>query len=286
MQKYSKVIIILLVILSLYATGIYLLTKNSKSEEPTEEKFPENVENIPNKNEPETEKEANWDYNFILFPKTVISTKDGKWQENNEFKYQDKLFDIYIDNMYLNKYYLTYSDNWKIFDENKHFYDYEGNFIGINTSKEFEIIPFNNLEISSEDDQIINNYLTSKDIRFNLSDLKKTKIIYDINRDGIRDEIFFVSNSFTDQSDKYNKALSIVFVKLYGNNISFYEDIRGLEDIYNIGNISMQNMILINQKIYFIVKVEYFSDTGTQHYVYEFSNNNLKEVLKTSINNN
>ena len=99
----------------------------------------------------------------------------------------------------------------------------------------------------------------------------------------MRDNIYFISNSFEENSSS-NKAFSIGFVKYYDKYEVFYEVIEDLDSIFTISNPSLQNILEIDNHTYLIVASEYYSNSGTEHHIYQVSDKNLLEVLKTKAN--
>ena len=285
MNKNIKVGLIAVAILTIYSIGIYIFAaqKNSQNNNNEPEKIPENNNNENDKDIIKNENVFKADYNIILSPHTIIGYKNGIWQENPKLNYNNMLFDVYINNEYKDKKYLSYSDDWYIFNENKDFLDYEGNILAVNTSLEYRNIGFVTSEFNEIDQSEITKVLNDKGITSNYNELKKSKIIFDINKDGMRDNIYFISNSFEENSSS-NKAFSIGFVKYYDKYEVFYEVIEDLDSIFTISNPSLQNILEIDNHTYLIVASEYYSNSGTEHHIYQVSDKNLLEVLKTKAN--
>lgn len=289
-KNYLKITAILIAIMTIYSIAIYIIAakRNENKQETNKDKVTEpdkNSEADKNTNDEKKEEVISGDYNIIISPNTILSFKDGKWYENSNLKYNDKLFDVYVNNEYINKLYLSFSDGWYIFDSNKNFIDYEGKVLAINTSLEYRVVNYLTSELNINDQSNITSVLNDKGITTNYDELKKSKIVFDINKDGMRDEIYFVSNSFGEESSS-NKAFSLGFVKYYDKTEIFYDVVNSVENIYEISNPYLQNIIEIDNETYIIVGSEYYSNEGTEHYIYKISNSTIKEVLKTSINNN
>lgn len=291
MKNYVKVAAILVAVLTIYSIVIYAIAGNKNSNENKEkeknqehQKYEENIlDKEDNKNESEN---LIGDYNIILSPNTIISYINGSWKENKNFKYQDKKFELYINNDNYGFKNLTYSDSWKFFDENRNFLDVEDKFLAINTNLEYINYNVNNAEINDSDKITISTFLEEKGITFEYEQLNITKFIVDVNNDGIRDDMFFISNAFVENESNFNKSFAFGFIKYYDKLEEFYNVNDKLEEVYKIGNPTLQNILKINDKIYYIISVEYFSDKGTEHIIYKLENNILKKELKTSINNN
>ncbi|MBO5095451.1 MAG: hypothetical protein J6B98_01060 [Bacilli bacterium] len=283
-KNYIKITAILIAIMTVYSIVIYIIAanRNTKEDNKNDGKVTEN-ENISTPETPEKEEAIIGDYNIILSPNTILAYKDGKWQENPKLNYKNMLFDVYINNEYKEKKYLSYSDKWYIFDESKNFLDYDGKILAVNTALDYKNLSYMTSELTGTDQNVITSLLNEKGITTNYDTLKKSKIIFDINKDGMRDDIYFISNSF-EESNTENKAFSIGFVKYYDKTEVFYDVIKEVDSIYTISNPYLQNILEINGQIYLIVGSEYYSNSGTEHYVYQILNNSIMEVLKTNAN--
>lgn len=283
-KNYIKITAILIAIMTVYSIVIYIIAanRNTKEDNKNDDKVTEN-ENISTPETPEKEEAIIGDYNIILSPNTILAYKDGKWQENPKLNYKNMLFDVYINNEYKEKKYLSYSDKWYIFDESKNFLDYDGKILAVNTALDYKNLSYMTSELTGTDQNVITSLLNEKGITTNYDTLKKSKIIFDINKDGMRDDIYFISNSF-EESNTENKAFSIGFVKYYDKTEVFYDVIKEVDSIYTISNPYLQNILEINGQIYLIVGSEYYSNSGTEHYVYQILNNSIMEVLKTNAN--
>lgn len=282
MNKNLKAAIIVIAVLTVYSLGIYIFAAKRNSDKKENEETQPKIENIEKK---PIDKEEVFiaDYNIVLSPNTIIGYKNNVWKENKKFDYNNVLFDVYVNNEYKDKNYLTYNEVLYVYDQNKNFIDYEGKILAINTQKEYRNINFMTSALNDTDKQVITELLNEKGIIYDYDSIKKTKIIYDINNDGMRDDIYFISNSFEDSSSS-NKAFSFGFIKYYDKREIFYEELKEINDIYLISNPYLQNIIEIENQIYFIVGTELFNDDGTIHHIYKQSGTSLKEVLKTSAN--
>ena len=101
----------------------------------------------------------------------------------------------------------------------------------------------------------------------------------------MRDEIYFISNAFTELEDVYNKSFSIGFVKYYNEIEDIFYSVEDFSYNLLMCNSYLQNIIELDGKLYFIVGCTYFSNQGTQHIIYESTSNGINQVLKTSTNN-
>lgn len=291
MKNYIKVGGILIAVLTVYSICIYIIAakRNNKQNEESKQNNSSEIEKDKNSNNnpisTPNDIELDGDLNIIITPNTKIAYSLGMWQENPNFKHNNMLFDIYVDGQKYQNKYLSYDGNWHIFDNNKNFLDYDGNFLAVNAKKEYKNINFFSSELNESDKNNITLFLNEKGITYNYDELSKTKVIFDLNKDGVRDEIYFVSNAFVENQLSYNKAFTIGFVKYYHKNEVFLEIVDNLENIYDIPNSYLQNILEIDGQTYFIVGNQYFSDNGVYHSIYRYVDTSLIEVLKTSANN-
>lgn len=280
MKKYINVIIILVVILTIYSCIVYAISKGLDSKNNNE---PSQNNTTPNNEEPKEETPKVNDIDIILSPKSIISYGNNKWFENKDFDYDYTLFDVYVNNESFGSNYLTYNGDWYIYDANKNFKEYDGNVFAIKSSKPYNLLNFVKSELDENDKNIISAFLGSKSIVFNYEDMFKSKIIYDFDRNGIRETLYLISNAFTENEASYNKSFSIAFIHENNKDEAIYENIGDISSVYLICNPYLQNLINIDNSLYVILGCNYFSDKGTEHHLYKVDNEFTK-ILKTSIN--
>lgn len=296
MKKYLKVSLILIAILTVYSIIVFAIANNENDQKDNENNIvdknnndKQNNDNNENKDDDSSDSDDNKeevkaDYNIIMSPNTLVSYTNGVWKENKDYKYTNQLFDVYVNMEAKGKMFLTYNNEWHIYDENRDFLEYSGDIFAINTTKEYQLRNVVSEDLNANDKNIITALLTSESITHNYDDMLKYKFTYDINSDGTKDDIYFVSNAFTENEDQYNKAFSMGFVKFANSTEIFYEDIRNTDGIYTICNPYLQNIIELNNSLYFITGCTYFNNNGTEHYIYSTTGTTIKEELKTSIN--
>lgn len=288
MKNHLKVGAILIAILTVYSIIVYVIAANKAEKEKPDNNVTEKPQDETNKideNNQQPPKDLVGDYNVILSPNTIISYVNGTWQENPKFKYENQLFDVYIGSENVGFNYLTYSAGWKVFDSNRNFLEINDNIFAMNTKLEYHNFNVTKSEINDIDKNTISEFLNSKNITFDLEKANLNKYVIDVNFDGIRDELFFVSNAFTESEESFNKAFSFGFVKYYNKTEEFYNVTEEISEAFKIGNPTLQNIIKINDNIYYIVSVEYFSNKGCEHIIYKLNNDVLVKELKTSTNN-
>lgn len=292
MKKYLKITIVLLVVLTIYSIIVFAISKEENEKTPTDNPTPQKPNNpTPEKPKEESKEDIvreNPDYNIIIYPNNIVSYKNGIWAENKGLNTTNLLFDVYVNNNPLGQKYLTYNDKWNLYENNngmKNFINYEGELLAVYTNKPYNLFNYTNTELNYNDKNVISSFLNENGITYNYEDLIKSKVIYDVNRDGMRDEIYFVSNAFTELENIYNKSFSIGFVKYYNEIEVIYHSVEDISKSYSICNSYLQNIIEIDGKLYLIVGCTYYSNQGTQHIIYESTSNGINEVLTTSTNN-
>lgn len=292
MKKYLKVTIVLLVVLTIYSIIVFAISKKENKQTPTDNPTIQTPSNpTPEKPKEESKEDIvkkNPDYNLIIYPNTIVSYKNGVWVENKELNTTNLLFDVYVNNNPLGQKYLTYNNKWHLYENNngtKNFINYDGELLAVNTNKEYNLFNFTNSELDDNDKNVISTYLTENGITFNYDDLAKSKKVYDVNRDGMRDEIYFISNAYTELESDYNKSFSIGFVKYYNKTEVIYATIEDFSYNLLMGNAYLQSIIEIDGKLHLIVGCSYYSNQGTQHIIYESTSNGINKILTTSTNN-
>lgn len=264
-KKNIKIAIILVAVMFAYFIAILIIasSRNSKAEEKEKEKTPvkEPVIEEPPEEIPEV---TEGDYTLIFDDKIYLSYKDRVWYEYKDFEYVNRLVDVYIDNSLFGNYFLGYGDRWSIYDADRDFKDYDGDFMGVYSNIENPDIRVLNVQASdfnSEDDSTMINYLNDKGLTFDYNDIIKIKYIIDVDRDGLRDTIYFVTNAFTDSTNSYTKAFAYAFVK-YANNKeeTFYNYEENMDSILTMASPSLQTVVEIDGYYYFIVKKSFYSD--------------------------
>lgn len=293
MKKYTNVIIILLVVMTLYTIMVVAVSKNenkNKDKDKDSQNNPTNPNNPNNPNDPNQggsdPKEDNKSVSYIIMsPNTIISYSNGKWSEKKNYDYVNKQFDVYDETGKLGNYQLQKSnDKWHVKDASNNFIDYTGNLFAITGDYEYNNIDYLKEDLKESDEQNIRSYLDSKGITYDYNEISKTKIVIDINNDGIREDLYAITNAFTDSPDLFNKVFSVVFVKSISNTASIYENIMEIEKSYQSCVPYISNIISINNEKNVILGCTHFSDNGTEHIVYKILDNKYILQLKTSIN--
>ena len=220
-----------------------------------------------------------------MSPNTIISYSNGKWSEKKNYDYVNKQFDVYDETGKLGNYQLQKSnDKWHVKDASNNFIDYAGNLFAITGDYEYNNIDYLKEDLKESDEQNIRSYLDSKGITYDYNEISKTKIVIDINNDGIREDVYAITNAFTDSPDLFNKVFSVVFVKSISNSTPIYENIMEIEKSYQSCVPYISNIISVNNEKDIILGCTHFSDNGTEHIVYKILDNKYILQLKTSIN--
>lgn len=280
MKKNFSIIIILFVVLSLYTIIVITFSKNPNNNSTIDPGV-----NNPNNIQQEKPKEEENAIDILLSPNTIVSYSNNKWFENKKLKYNNVLFDVFVNNEAYGDNYLTYNSVWYIYDQHKNFKDYNGNVLAIKTKKSYNLINFVNSKLDENDKKIITAFLENKNITFNYEQIKKSKIIYDFNHDGFRESLYIISNAFSENEYEFNKSFSFIFLnKTTGENNIVYETQKDISANYLICNPYIHNMLNIENKTIVVAGCNYFSNGGTEHHLYELQNQDFIRVLKTSIN--
>lgn len=207
---------------------------------------------------------------IILTPKTLIKYQNGIWKEDLKLDWDNQTFDVYTRTEQFKNHYLGYNaSTWVIKDANNNFKNYEGDMLAIKSDYDYQILRPFEAELDYNDQVIISKLLTAKDLIFNYDKLSIIKETIDLNRDGIRESIYVVTNAFTSDSASFNKIFGFVFVHDNNENIIIYENIKEIKDLYEVCFPKVQNILELGGKRHIILSCTYYSEIGYDHYIYK-----------------
>jgi hypothetical protein len=285
MKEHLKAIVIVFIILIAYTIVVYVYadSKNKKKDKKEENKTVE-PEKKDNDNKPDESETNNYDLNIVLFSKTIIGYKDGKWYENPSFNYNNVDFDFYTDGKKYPGMGLVYTDRWYVKSQDNSLMDYENGFLGINASTTYSVSQYKDQEISASDQAVIEDFLKSKGIKYNYQALKKYVMTSDLNRDGLHDNVYVLSNLFLRNYDSFDKTFAFVFVRSLNQNIVLFEDVYDGVDAVSICDPYFEGIVSVDNTNSVIVGCEYFSMGGTKYMVFGLDGKNGIKRLETKAN--
>lgn len=219
--------------------------------------------------------------NLIVSNNAVFHYRNGKWSVVSPSSYYSTLFNnvkMYDteNNSYLGIKSLKYDNGWKIKGENQIIKD---KIFGYKGSSKFKLYNYDYQEITSNDINNINNFLSDN----NLGDYSGlslvNKISVDLDNDNREESIYTISNMYMD--GKISHYFSIIFIYNNGeynilDKIDLYEDdlsSKNQATIYKLMDVDNDN------KIEIITQRMYFSQPGNCTY-YLYSLKNDKYVLQ------
>lgn len=279
MKKYIKLIVILVIIMSFYSVGVVIVAKRNGKVE----KLPLNDDTQNNEDDDKQQEiVSQGDYVFVLDSKLYLNYKDGSWYEYEDFDYSEKKFDVYINNIKFGNYSLNYGGKWYIIDDDRNYIDYDGSFMAVYSNMNYSINPVVSNQFDIVDQSNVNSFLSDLNITFSYNDISKSKILYDINKDGMKDIVYFVSNAFSDDDGSSNNAFAYVFVKdAAGKETVIYSYKDSTDNLLSMSNPSFGNIVEIDGKEYLFVLNEKNSGV-VNYYVYNMSDS-YKLVYKSNI---
>ena len=278
MKGYVKALIIVVIILILYTIMVGAIAKNrnnknNKKDEPTSKPT-----------EKTTNKVTNYDANIILLPNTILGYSGGVWEENKALEFDNKDFTVYTDQVYQNVKLIS-TDHWHIMRKDNSFIDYHNDFIAINASIPIEAVS-NTLstEITPENEAVIKEFLNSNSIKYDYDKLNKNVFVFDVNHDGLRDEIYTVTNVFLEDYLGFDNTFAYVFVRTLNQNIVLYEKIINNINAMNTCNPLLQGVITVDNTSYIVVECNLYSDMGAKHFLYNIADKKAFKVIETEAN--
>ena len=283
MKSHIKAIIIVFIILIIYTFLVYAYASGKK----TKNKDPKNdnkvVDPDPNPKPDDSENLSSYAFNIILYPKTKIGYNNGKWYENESFDYNDKYFDVYAKELYKSMK-VVYTDRWYIMDDSKKFVDYDGRFAAINSTISYTFVQGNSEVLTSENDAIIKAFLDSQGVKYNYESLQKSVMSFDVNRDGIRDDIYVISNLFLDDYTGFDSTFAFAFVRTLNQNIILHQDAFKDVNALSICNPNLDGILVIDDVPQLILSCSYFSEAGTKHMIYNVEEKKANKLFETKAN--
>ncbi len=281
MKGHIKAIIIVFIILIIYTVLVYIYATGKNKLEVKEE--PKQVNPEPDNPDDNTEIKE-YDLNVVLFNRVFLGYKDGKWYENPSYDYTSKDFDFYSNGDKYSNMGLVYTDRWYVMDKEKNFVDYDNGFLAINNTKDYTAIPYKEEQLSSTNRSDIESFLQSKGLNYNYDTLKKIVMSYDLNRDGIRDDIYVLSNLFLEDYSGYDKTFAFAFVKTLNQNVLLFEDSYNAIDAVSLCDPYIEGIIGVDSTNALIIGCEYYSEGGTKYMLYKLDSKNATKLLETKAN--
>lgn len=219
---------------------------------------------------------------ILLNPNTIFKYNKNQWIKINNTTiedYQWKKYSVFLNSKYTGDYYVWNDDSWYIFDDNKNAINYTDNFLAINSnfelsSKEFEVIDASNSEY-------IRDFLNQKGISINTELTATEKVLVDIDNDGIDEEIYIVSNTFTLELGS-ETIFSYVFM-IKNNEVYIMYEREEEGDVYSGCLPSINSIIDVdNDKTdEIILTCARYSAQEPINYIYKFENKAFRKLISS-----
>lgn len=207
------------------------------------------------------------DKGYLILPGNLIYYKDND-QLKRYTKSISKQNDINIITNYgIEKATFIYQNNQIKFYQNKEEIDFDEQLMyAYSSGLDLETIDFNIQELNTSDIQKIDSILKENDIMGYENLNEAEKITFDFDEDGINEEVYFISNLFDETT--YNKVFSFVFM-IQNDKVSYLlKKIDITDNAYNLC-IPTPNAILKIDNYKLVVRCDYFSEMGSDSYLYE-----------------
>ena len=280
MKVHAKAVVIVFIILITY-TIIVVSYANKKKNTNKEDNNP--VVQPTETPEPKTVQKE-YPLNVILSTTTMLGYSDGVWEENPTYEYEHKDFDVYLDNNAYQHIRIIYDNSWHAMDPDRNFIDYEGDFTAIKSTIEYSRRNQDYVPLDATNEQVIKEFLDSKNITYNYDTLNKHVMIEDFNKDGIKDYIYVISNLFLDDYTGYDSTFAYVFVRSLNQNIMIFEDTYKAVNALSICNPYIDQFITVEDHLSLLLGCSYASAGGTKHMIYEMTGKTVNKVLETAAN--
>lgn len=214
--------------------------------------------------------------------------------DNSVWKYVDKKFykityksslqklswnkyDVYLNNKFVDKYYLWFNDGWYVFDDDKNPIQIDDTFIALSSNYGLKLIDFKENEV--DDMTYVNRVLEENNLGISSQFTSIYKVSFDINKDFKNSDFYIISNAFA-RDFTPEKTFSIAFAvrddRIYYiyKDISNYRGINGCKPYYNA-------LLDIDgdDENEFILSCARYSDSGQVDMVYKYVNDEFKIII-------
>ncbi|MBR4619289.1 MAG: hypothetical protein IKO49_08295 [Bacilli bacterium] len=227
--------------------------------------------------------------NIIVDNSIMFKYSKKKWEEVDSENYSDYNWNKYIVYEQGKK-----KGKYSVFNNDSKFYVFlessssrtpinvVGDSIYIGGKINTQFFPFEREDVSSSDLKYIRKVLDSYNI--SRSDQNKYtyryKIIYDFDGDNENEEMFIVSNLFSEDED-VNNSFSVIFVRDNNNTKTIYKNVYGKNHnltgcyAYLFGIIKVDK----TKNYQLITKCSHYSVMPSEYGLYQYDNNNYSLLL-------
>ena len=168
----------------------------------------------------------------------------------------------------------TYKNNYLLFYEDGEPINIPSNFHFAYSSKlNIEVQDYKYIDVSEENLEKFDEILKNHDIiGYTYLNISK-KLSYDFDSDGIKEDIYFVTNLFDE--DEYDKVFSFVYYIKDDQIIYLQEDVTNIENAYDLCLSDANDIFSLNNQKYMIITCRYFSNKGVENKMYQYKKGNF-----------
>ena len=277
MKQNSKAIIIVIICMVVYSVLVTMFAASRTKKE--------NNEGNKTKETTPSEVDTTNDFDIVLSPKTIISHNEKKgWYDNPNLEYKNLRFSVYIDKEYNDYHSIVYADKWQMVNYDETVTDYNESFMAIYSTIKYNVIDIELKKLDSNNAKDITDYLDTKDVNYQYDKLVINYVYYDFNQDGVKDDVYFVSNVGLSDYSGFNKTFSFGFAKVLNQNITFYEDVANNVNATNMCLPSFTTIIKYDDKVHLITECSYKSNSKSKHMMYNFTDKQVTKLVETKAN--
>lgn len=220
--------------------------------------------------------------NVVVVGNEAIFKKEGEKWRNVSFqdigKYNWKEYYTYIDHSYYGNYNLYYSEKWYLFKGKNEAVNYEGDLLALRGNIKYKVVDFTLHDIEDFTDS--KRVLQENNLPIDSVLTSSSFVNIDIDHDGVKEQIYMISNKFPieDVGDTY---FSFIFMVKDNRIIYLYKKVEQLEDSYSGCKPYISNMMDVDEDNQYeiIISCGYYSNNGISHGMYKFEGDKFKLLV-------
>ncbi len=206
--------------------------------------------------------------------------KNCAYKNVEDMNLDGKNIEVYQQNESLGTYQLDYVERWN-FTENDSWKPIYGDFLGIDTSLNAQIFPFQYEKLNESDYEQIQKLL--KGVTYQTLN-QDYAYVYDIDQNGVMDRIVAVSNQT--EEEKNEQFFSLFYLVLNGKVIEVYKEFS--EEEYTLPFYHLFSLFRLDEEknVRMIVNKNYYDQMGSPSMImYQINKNSVKVIVKDSLEN-
>lgn len=215
---------------------------------------------------------------FDTNPASFLVYQDGKWENGNLFDdYNWKNFDMYTDSGVRRDYIVqSYKDRWYFYGKDQNPVKFTSLQLGVHSNFLITVLDYKKSTLNSTDLGIIKDVVKKQSIT-NLGEFEMaSKIILDVDSDGVSEELLVVSNYYLTESSN-EKTFSLLILR-DGNDINILEE-KYFSSSYERCTLHFDGFVSINKRNHLIAGCTYFDRIGTKHCMYQVKHGKYERIV-------